>query len=73
MSITVDTVGDPSGQIQAGVLMEHSPGSSWVPNDMSPVGIYQLLGCNLRIVTSEDGGDQDYNDSGMQVQWWELP
>lgn len=73
MNQFVDTTSDPSGQIQAGVLMENDQGGNWFPNNMSPLGAYQLMGFNVRFVVSEDGADQDYNDSAMQMQWWALP
>lgn len=69
----IDTVADPTGWVQAAVLMEHQqPGQNWTPSNMSPVGTYQLMGYNFRMVVSEDGADRDYNDSGLSLQWWEL-
>lgn len=69
----IDTAADPTGWIDVGVLMEHEqPGQNWTPSSMSPVGVYQLMGYNFRMVVSEDGADRDYNDSGLSLQWWEL-
>lgn len=69
----IDTIANPTGWIEVGVLMEHDqPGQNWAPSNMSPVGIYQLMGYNFRMVVSEDGADKDYNDSGLSLQWWNL-
>jgi hypothetical protein len=70
----VDSRADQSGWINAGVLIEHQqPGAAWLPSSMSPVGPYQLLGYNFRMLAAEDGADQDYNDCGLSLQWWTLP
>ncbi len=69
----IDTVGHLSGWVEVGVLMEHqAPGQPWAPSSMK-AGNYTLLGYNFRMVVSEDGADQDYNDSGLSLQWWQLP
>ncbi|MDA8457177.1 fucose-binding lectin II [Acidovorax sp. GBBC 3334] len=72
---TIDTPPGPAGQNNAAVIMEHANNGSgaWVMSNMSGVGKYGLLGYNLRMVVSEDGADQDYNDSGLACQWWMLP
>lgn len=74
-NVAIDTPFGTDGLVNAALTMEHSRngGGSWELSAMSQVGNYSLLGYNLRMVVSEDGADQDYNDSGLSCQWWMLP